>query len=160
MATEFYRYLRPVTFDKTRFQTIAKSTGGVSFLITDFEQCDSIYEVTIAIAVCPVTQAFDKNVAKRILDVRKSAGHTIKVQSIGLDAESLAKAVIHFVDHRKLEIEAGDIFKIYLQHSLDEYADAIEYIIRSQKSADFLSKSSVAALDGLGIGDFYKQKSE
>ena len=158
---EFYRYLRPVTFDRTRFQPLAKTTGGVSFLVVDYaNQFDGTYEVTLAVAMCPVTQAFDRGVAKKILDVRKQAGHTIKVRTTGLDAESLGKAIVHAADMNRISFNEENTFQLYLKFSIMEYADAIEYVIKSIRSAEFLSKASNEILDEMGIGDFYRDASQ
>lgn len=158
---EFYRYLRPVSFDKNRHSPVAKTTGGVSFLITGYEQLeDSTYVVKLVIAVCPSDQKYDKNVAKRILQVRKDAGHTFNVRAMGLDAESLAKAVVETADMNRLDVSTDDIYKNYLKYAIVEYADAIEYVLCSQRSADFLSKMSSATIASLGIGDLYRESSE
>lgn len=157
----FYRYLRPVTFDKSRHAPVAKSVGGVSFLVLDYRKTDGeLYEVELVIAVCPNSQLYGRDVAKRILDNRRDAGHSFTVQAVGLDAESLGRAVIQLADMNRLQVEDTDIYKQYLRHAISEFADAIEYILKSHRSAEFLSRMSSDTVAQLGIGDLYREESK
>lgn len=130
MSKVFYRYIRPVEFNTTRFQLQTLATGGICLR---FEQ---LSETTLLFTYsrCHLEDHFNKKVAKAVADKRsetaKSDDRLMSVMFIGTpsstDTASLVAAVIKRCKEWKPDPEEQQPIMHYLKIEWQGFANALE----------------------------------